>query len=418
MKVFEDMKTNKIFIAFFFALCALPVAAQVGGDDLQYRRSSLYSVMINHTDQKFANEIREAFLEIPVPDRFNNHDLSVKVLDMDEKLKKAGSSKENAVISEFIKENQIASRMVARWLNRDKYTGACDMELVKERGLYSATEFDKQLAMRSSRGMAMLEDAGEELIGNTFLVVNDIRYIDKEKRAKTWGSILSIAGSVAAAYTGMNVIQDATDLASAMVNTIKGFSVKINTFLYRLEWNDELANDLWNNQYTDSATCDTTKMYNFERARGNYTLRYVGKVESKGSTTSFMGIKEDQPSVMIRKACQRAIDENIVELQTAYEEFRSKTPLLTVEPLTAYIGMKEGVTEDSKFEVLERVEVAEGQYEYKRVGVIKPVKNMIWDNRYMAFEESAPGASLGFTTFTKVSGKDFLRGMLIREISK
>lgn len=418
MKVFEDMKTNKIFIAFFFALCALPVAAQVGGDDLQYRRSSLYSVMINHTDQKFANEIREAFLEIPVPDRFNNHDLSVKVLDMDEKLKKAGSSKENAVISEFIKENQIASRMVARWLNRDKYTGACDMELVKERGLYSATEFDKQLAMRSSRGMAMLEDAGEELIGNTFLVVNDIRYIDKEKRAKTWGSILSIAGSVAAAYTGMNVIQDATDLASAMVNTIKGFSVKINTFLYRLEWNDELANDLWNNQYTDSATCDTTKMYNFERARGNYTLRYVGKVESKGSTTSFMGIKEDQPSVMIRKACQRAIDENIVELQTAYEEFRSKTPLLTVEPLTAYIGMKEGVTEDSKFEVLERVEVAEGQYEYKRVGVIKPVKNMIWDNRYMAFEESAPGASLGVTTFAKVSGKDFLRGMLIREISK
>ena len=36
MKVFEDMKTNKIFIAFFFALCALPVAAQVVGDDLQY----------------------------------------------------------------------------------------------------------------------------------------------------------------------------------------------------------------------------------------------------------------------------------------------------------------------------------------------------------------------------------------------
>jgi hypothetical protein len=36
----------------------------------------------------------------------------------------------------------------------------------------------------------------------------------------------------------------------------------------------------------------------------------------------------------------------------------------------------------------------------------------------MAFEESAPGASLGVTTFAKVSGKDFLRGMLIREISK
>ena len=63
-------------------------------------------------------------------------------------------------------------------------------------------------------------------------------------------------------------------------------------------------------------------------------------------------------------------------------------------------------------------EIEEGKYEYKKVGVIKPVANMIWDNRYMAKEECAPYSSLGKTTFVAVSGKDFVKGMLIREMSK
>lgn len=35
----------------------------------------------------------------------------------------------------------------------------------------------------------------------------------------------------------------------------------------------------------------------------------------------------------------------------------------------------------------------------------------------MAEEEGAAGATLGCTTFRKVSGKDFAKGMLIREMS-
>ena len=53
---------------------------------------------------------------------------------------------------------------------------------------------------------------------------------------------------------------------------------------------------------------------------------------------------------------------------------------------------------------------------YKRVGVIQPKENLIWDNRYMASEEQAYGSDFSFTTFRKVSGGDFYPGMLIREI--
>ncbi|MBQ9190173.1 MAG: hypothetical protein IJ142_01025 [Bacteroidaceae bacterium] len=406
------MKYRNIFIG-----CLVFFAASTSAQETvqEYRRSSIYSVLVNHTDQRFATEIKEAFLQIPVPDKFNDHNLSVKVLNMDKKLSGAGSQKENPAITEFLQNNKVASRLVGRWFNRDFFTGQCDMELVKERGLYNATEFDKQLATRSARGIAMLQDAGEDLIGNTFVLVNDIRYVDKNKGAKVAGGILKALGTIAAAYTGTN-IDNLTDNLADMVETIKGFKVKINTFLYQLEWTDDQAALFYQEQYASNP--DDTKRANFEAARGNYKLKYVGKVESSGGTTSFMGINEDEPVVMVRKACQRAIDENVADLQRNYEEFRTKSPLLSVEPLTAYVGMKEGVTAKSRFEVLEVVEMENGKHKYSRVGVIEPIENLIWDNRFMAVEEGAEGATLGYTTFRKVSGKDFAKGMLIREMNK
>ena len=405
------MKIRNIAIGL---VVSIAISVQAQETDANYRRSSIYSVLVNHTDQQFASEIKEAFLQIPVPDKFNDHNLSVKVLNLDKKLSGASSEKENPLITEFLNNNKVASRLVGRWFNRDFFTGQCNMELVKERGLYNATEFDKQLASRSARGMAMLQDAGEDLIGNTFVLVNDIRYVDKNKGAKTASSILKVFGSSAAAYTGSNM-DDLTDNIGDMVETIKGFKVKINTFLYKLEWSDDIATQFYQDQY--GALPDPTKKANFDAARGNYKLKYVGKVESSGGTTSFLGINEDQPVVMVRKACQRAIDENVVDLQRNYEEFRTKSPLVSVEPITAFVGMKEGVTAKSKFEVLEVVELENGKHKYNRVGVIQPIENLIWDNRFMAVEEGAQGATLGFTTFRKVSGKDFSKGMLIREMT-
>lgn len=405
------MKTRYILMILIAASIQRVIAQET---EAQYRRSSIYSVLVNHTDQQYASEIKEAFLQIPVPDKFNDHNLSVKVLNMDKKLAGAGKEKENEEITHFLQDNNVASRLVARWFNRDYFTGECNMELVKERGLYNATEFDKQLANRSARGVAMLQDAGEDLIGNTFVIVNDIRYVDKNKGAKVAGGLLKALGTIAAVYTGTN-IDDLTDNLGDMIESIKGFKVKINTFLYRLDWTDEQATLFYQEQY--AVNPDVEKHDKFEAARGTYKLKYVGKVESSGGTTSFMGINEDEPILMVRKACQRAIDENVVDLQRNYEEFRTKSPLVTVEPLTAYIGMKEGVTAKTKFEVLEAVEMENGSIKYNRVGVIEPIPNLIWDNRFMAEEEGAVGATLGCTTFRKVSGKNFAKGMLIKEMT-
>lgn len=408
---------TKILATTLMLLALHPLQAQQNDDDdLKYRRSSIYSVLINHTEQNFAKEIRAAFLQMPVPDKYNDHNLSVRVLNMSDKLKNAAKKGENPAITEFLNSNEVASRLVARWFNRDKETGLCDMNLVADRGLYNATEIDKELARQSTRGMAMLSDAGEDLIGNTFVLVNDIRYVDKEQRSKKVGSFLSGLGTAVMLASGRSddyALGQTLQIAGDLAETYKGFKVRINTFLYQLVWNDELTGEFYNTWQGDPATASPQP---FDAIRGKFSLRFVGKVESKGSTTSFLGIKEDEPIKMVRKACQRALDENVVDLQREFEAFRTKSPLIDVDELRAYVGLKEGVTPDSKFEVLEVIEEEDGTHRYKRVGVIKPEKDKIWDNRFMALEEGAPNADLGYTTFRKVSGGTFYRGMLIREI--
>ena len=407
------MKRVYITLSVVAALYVTQTYAQTENQEMNYRRSSLYSVMVNHTDQKFATEIKNAFLNMEVPDKYNDHNLSVKVLDLSKKLKGARSDQENQALTDFLNQNQVASRLVAKWFNRDAFTGQCDVELVKERGLYNASEFDKAMAARSQRARVLLEDAGEELIGNTFVLINDIRYIDKSKKSKGFATALRVLGSMAGAVTGTN-INNLTDNLGDMMESIKGFKVNINTFLYQLVWDEEAASTFYQNHF--AATPDEQKRQAFEQGRGAYKLKYAGKVESKGNATSFMGIKETQPELMVLKACTRAIDENIADLGHDVEAFRVRVPLLSTDPITAPIGMKEGINKNSKFEVLEVVEDVNGKRSYKRAGVIQPIANLIWDNRFMAQEESAIGANLGMTTFKKVSGGDFYPGMLIREM--
>ena len=379
----------------------------------EYRRSSIYTILINHKEQKFATEIKDAFVSLPVPDKYNDHNLSVKVLTMSGKLKDAKSDAENEEITEFLNNNKVASRLVGKWFNRDIFTGECNSDLVKERGLYDANTYDVIMAEKSARSMALLQDSGEDLIGNTFVLVNDIRYVDKEKTGKAIGGALRILGALASIASGVDVT-DLTDNLGSMMETLKGFKVKVNTFLYQLVWDEETMMDFYTTMYSNGP--DNEKVKVFENRRGDFKLKYVGKVESKGGDVSFMGVNLDEPINMVRKACQRALDENIADLQQEFEAFRTNSPLISVEPLKAHVGLKENVTAGSRFEVLQAIEDETGKRTYKRVGVITPEKDQIWDNRYMALEEGAANASIGATTFKKVSGGPFYQGMLIREI--
>ena len=404
------MKKYILSIALLFTAIVFISAQET--EEPKYRRSSLYSILISHPSQKFHKDITEVFFTIPIPEKFNNHDLSVKVISSDTK-----KQEKKEIIDDFIYKNALARRMVSKWFERDPEVGHFGMDLIAERGHYDATFFDVDLAKRTARGTAQLADAGEELIGNTFLIVNDIKYIDKSKGAQAAGTAIKVLGFLGALVTGNSDMMKLGDNLGDLIASIKGFKVTVTSYLYRLDWNEEVAAILYQSYYMTENNFSSDKKLAFDNNKDLFKFKYIGKQSVNSGNTSIAGINTDTPEQMIRKVCTRSIDKSIVELQRSHEEFRVKTPIFSAGgTIKAKIGMKEGVNTNSKFEVLEQTIDRNGKTQYKRVGVIKPIPNRIWDNRYMAVEEKAANANLNSTEFKKVSGSDFIVGMLIREI--
>ena len=365
-------------------------------DGVEYERNSMHVMMIKHLNQKFDDIIEDVFLQSPFPERFNNHNLGVKTVSFAEL---EGDLHYN--IASFIEQVNLGQKMVAKWFDRDKQTGAFDMELVKERGFYNATQNQKNTARASIRGMALLEDAGENLISKTYLLVNDISY--KSKGSRNW-----FLKSMASILLGNG------DKSTEAMVSIGGFRVYIKSYLFRLKWNEEIAQTFYTEYYTEKGNVDVGKARAFANEKKLFQMEYVGKTESMSSETHFKAVKD--PKALLVKVCTQTIDQNIAQLQHQYSDFRIKAPLLSTHPLKADIGIKEDVSENSRFEVLERVLDNEGKVSFEQVGIIKPIKGKIKDNRFMVTAEESQDASLDATEFEKVSGKDFYIGMLIREI--
>lgn len=398
----------------------LTASAQTKDSDLEkYHRSSLYSILLKHPEKEYCNEMIEAFKSIPIPDKYNNHDLKIKV--MPSPIMKAMTKAEvegafKDAIGSMLERNKVGGRLVEKWFDRDKTTGAFDMKLVAERGFYDASVLDVNVAKASARGMALLADAGEELIGKTYVIVNDIRYADKETlKTAVAGGLL--AAQLVTSFFGIGVDLSALGTTAAAANItsqIAGFKVMVTSYLFRLEWNDDVANNFYSNYWIDPSSPDAERKQAWTAQMGKYNLNYIGSATVFSGKTSLGGVNSEKD--MFLKVCTRAIDKSISELQKSFDEFKVYTPLITVEPLTAYIGMKEGMDEDSRYEILEKVIDENGRTTYNRVGEVKPEKGKIWDNRFMASEDKEDGSELQYTTFKKVSGKSFFPGMLLREI--
>ena len=139
-------------------------------------------------------------------------------------------------------------------------------------------------------------------------------------------------------------------------------------------------------------------------------------------------VKQFDLNNLLIRATNRAIDQAVASLQKQYEDFKVKAPLIDAEKdcVSAFVGLKEGITDKTKFEVLDQIyNETDGTFRYKRIGTINIEKGKIWDNRFNI--EGLPedqndkkllqGLQKGIdrTYFTGGSTK-LAPGMLIRQI--
>ena len=353
-----------------------------------------------------------------IPNRFNDHRFGKVRL-----LKFPNRDNMELNLEVFARDNELGKRLVGKWFGHSRQTDGFNTEMLRERGLDNATVIDIKEALKTVRGKAKLEDMGENLISHTYWVVTDFEYHNHKNFLSTIVDVVQVMEGGTRVFSGgldnLDTMLKQSDKGAAkplssLFDEYNGFKMKATSYLFRLKWNEEVANTFYSEYYTETPQQEASKLTGFQNDKNLFAVEYVGKVENTSTKMSVFGISTKEQ--LIRKICTRALDKNIAELQHKFPDFRIKAPLISTNPIKAYVGLKEDISLKSRYEVLLPMEDENGITKYKRIGVIKPIKDRIWDNQFMADLEQTAASSMNATYFEKESGGDFAPGMLIREI--
>lgn len=415
------MIKKSLLICIVAIICAGSVLAQkVAVQDVKYRRSSLHTILMESEKFPFRDTVISAYYKAPFPEKYNNHTVGEKSFDPKLYGVNGDTTSKDVplVINNYLTQKKIANQLVAKWFDRAE-DGSFDMSLIGERGSYNASEMESRIAQNSARGLASLSDAGEELIGNTFVVVSKLNFISNEIPAK----VIFETSKLAASKIGNPLLRKAAEIAAEQIykKTREGYSVWTTSYLYKLAWNDSISSIFYSDYWMDKSNPDPAKKEKFDNT-DLFKLDFIGSEKSRSLVTgSFLEARS--PERLVEIATIRTIDNVYAKLQKKYDVFKTKTPLYTGEPIAAKIGLKEGIEGGDKYEVLEQTIDKEGRTKYVRKGTIKVDGKQIWDNRYLAGQEEGPvdstaiknGKPILDRTFFK-GGSGFYPGMLIRQI--
>lgn len=423
--------------------------------EVKYRRSSLYTIMI--PDDKLSEEsyklVQSSFLSLPIPDKYNDHNLSERVVDIksitvsDEEVKAVeqatgksksklgglmkgltkevvGDTSEKGTLSDteiiarimkHFKDQKVANQLVAKWYGYDGTDEKFNYELIKERGIQSSSQEEMIAAQLSKGGKSKIMDgASVELIPQTFVMVTRYSYLSAEE-------ILAIINATAGTGVLGGAIGGYTQLATSVAGmALKGYYVKTTSYLFQLQWDKntqtEFETKYWNANPKDFIN------------RGQCELRYVGKTWDYAPATLKLSFKADADAKIIMRATARATDGSILKLQKKYEQFKTRAPLHIDEEgnIFAYIGVKEGVKDGTKFDVFEQSMQEDGTMVYRKVASISALKGKVWDNRAGANEtiegsaaepnEEKDGDTTLKCTYFSGNPKKLMDGMLIRQV--
>jgi len=375
-------KINLGLIALFTGIICSSAIAQVKKVDVKYRRSSLHTILIEGEFPK-KDTVIAAYKSAPFPDKYDDHNVGDKSFNakdypISDTMKTSEVKNSPSSITKFFNDKKVANKLVAKWFNR-QLDGTFDMSLIGDRGAYNATEMQASVAKGAARGNALLRDAGVELLGNTFVVVTKMNFISNEVPA----AIARDIAIIAARQLGSPFNQLGEVAAKLAYEKMKeGYSIWSTSYLYKLKWNDSVEATFYNNYWMDKSSIDKNKKEAFENAK--FEMEFVGMEKAAALITFSFKVKRSEIEI-IKEGTIRSIDAVYSKLQKKYDVFKTKTPISSVDPVTAKIGLKEGIEGGDRFEVLEQsIDSKTGLTIYTRKGVVTADKKLIWDNRYVA----------------------------------
>lgn len=283
-----------------------------------------------------------------------------------------------ARLLKYFEQNKFAHKLIAKWHNEPNaaegaITWPNQIPVIADLGLKGLSDDAKQNLGENIQGVA--GNSENKLLSNSYVCVNRYGYMDAKE-------VIAITSALLQATLGDNAlakiaIQKGTELAAKKV---KGYFVRANAYLFKLNWNEDLYNKFYTN-YWNSNQKDFMNDNDFK-------LVYVGKSSKRAPAA--MSLKSSTSlDKLIARATVRGTDAAFAALQRDHEDFRPMTSLHVEDgKLVAYIGMKEGVQAGDKFNVYEAVQSKDdpNAIDWKEIGTIKAGKE-IWDNRDGAGEQ-------------------------------
>lgn len=390
---------KRIGLLFFvFVLCGASFIKAQSTDNLsksknalpgKYDRNSLTVILVEKT-QDYQEDVSLAMDKMKVPDKFDDHMVPTRKLIV------------NSAVE--IANLKISNQVVAKWFSRSE-DGSFDVALLQERGLYNATDDDVLKAQATKRGNAALEDAGEKLLSNSYILVLEYTKI---MPYEVWKAMQQQAVSALGTLAGV-------DLGGGEIRK-NGWMGLLKAHLYQMDWSDSVAAVFWQELWVSKG--DDPKMKTERKAKFdnfNFPVKFIMSVDALGDGSQYNAsvpllappVQKTREELFVQMN-EMAVESAAEAIERKFEPWRVKMPVYATGPITSKVGLKEGITCDKRFYVLEYQLDDSGNKIAKRKGVIRVRKTV--DNRQMA-----TGKTDLFSKFYQTSGGSIEPGMLLQQ---
>jgi len=347
-----------------------------------YDRSSITFLLLDFPNDIHSGDIKGKIDKIAFADKFYNNNVSYLSLPSPFNHGELGGKKEER-IKQSIESKKIATDIIAKWYSR-REDGTMTTDLIEERGMFNATDAAVIKAQTTKRGNSMLKDYGNRLIERSYILVLDYK--------------------------------DVKTMAEAKIPKMRGWKATITGYLYKIDYNEELQNALYDAWIYDDDTpqAKAEKKSKFDNLQ--FPLTFVTQTQvmitsSQAESTTTVGkfIKKKTEDELLTELVQKGYDESLYFLEKNYEDFRVKTPIYQVSPIRAKVGKKEGIKTDYRFFAYEYVyNEKTNTTKQKFRGVIRATSKIV-DNRQVATGD------MGTTKFYQTAGRHLETGYLLQQ---
>jgi len=376
------------------------------------------------------------------PNQYNKHYAGIENLVYEGK--KIDNAQMNVLISDYIKENKLANRLIQKWFNYNKNAvldydvndpvnpnAKLNMQTIFKRGFYNINAGRENLTLESMKRdrETQIKDLSMKLIPFTFMTFTKLDFYENEPVARA----VRDAAILTADKVRMASIKNGNDprladltyniavgVAATVYNATKdGYTLISTTWLYRLKWDENTSAYFNRYVYANPKLLETSDRFQME---------YIDCQENK--STVIISAAKSQAQI-VNTTLVRNLNKVFRDLQDRNDVFKVWTPLLDfysmVSPnirvpitvngkgvITAAIGTEEGLRGGETFSI---VDDDDNFY-----GFAEAVKGKVLDNAivhggdaacYYVTQTDKKGNPVTATTFKAKKAKGIRTGMYL-----